>query len=202
VCICCYWKLEQNHELLNSYASCCYIVFYIVIKYLDLSDMGRNRDNDVVYGVLLFVLYLVIFSNMATNIIFIAPVIILFMIQLYSFTKHIKAGTEKLCKKSVIVNFADYFVAFAFEIICLIFESSGGRARSLDLDLKTAIKEVFFDWQTIIKLMDIKIAVVSVIIIVIAIIMLVFDYRNKRDVRNISGYLGFYLDHLLYALPI
>lgn len=73
---------------------------------------------------------------------------------------------------------------------------------SLDLDLKTAIKEAFFDWQTIIKLMDIKIAVVSVIIIVIAIIMLVFDYRNKRDVRNISGYLGFYLDHLLYALPI
>ncbi len=121
---------------------------------------------------------------MATNIIFIAPVIILFMIKLYSFTKHIKAGTEKLCKKSVFLNFADYFVAFAFEIICIIFGFSGERAGSLDFELKTAIKDVFFDWQTIITLMDIKIAIVSMIITVSAIIMMVFDYRNKRDVRK------------------
>lgn len=135
----------------------------------------KHRDKEFC-GLIFLMLYLAIFSNMAVNIILIAPIIVLFFNKGYQYLKQRKE--QKLTE--FVNNIKEYIVVALLELICLISEFSGGRASSLNFDIRLNIQEVIEDWKTIVMLVEKKYFVTSILIVIFA-FGIYFSRKNLSD---------------------
>lgn len=164
---------------------CLILALYFVQKYLfDSNSLLHNenlsdRQNIIKIGVMAFLIYLCIFSNMVCNIIIIAPFIYMFST---IFLRQIKdSGIKKVFSLSNIKRYALFIYVFGLELICLIFEYNGGRAQDLNFS-GGAICDIIIDIKYILVSMNKKVAVICVILIFSAI----FTYicRKRRNLIN------------------
>lgn len=152
-----------------------YLVPMLICAILGLLFL-LNRESMKINGIALLIIYLAIFSNMATNIVFLAPVIVCF---LYDFWQ--------CCRKRsrISVFFKEhklYIYIFVLEIINLVFEANGGRAGQLEFDLKKQLMETYGDLISLIRTINFKWASITVLLIAVAVIIAIKNRKNEDTV--------------------
>lgn len=164
---------------------CLMLALHFIQKYLFSKNsllLNENLNCERLYdqhnyyktGVVAFLIYLSIFSNMVCNIILIGPFIYMFVSILGG---QIKAyGVKKVFKVSNIKRYALFIYTFLLELICLIFEYNGGRAKSLTFNTESAIRDIVTDLKYIWVNINKKIAAVCIIVICSAI----FVYAQRK----------------------
>lgn len=141
-----------------------------ILGLLFLLNRGGMKTN----GIVLLMIYLAVFSNMATNIVFLAPALVCFLYDFGQWCRKKKGIRDFVSKHKI------YIYIFVLEIINLVFEANGGRAGQLEFDLKKQLTETCQDLITLAKTVNFKYAFFTVLCIAVAAIIAVKN-RKKDD---------------------
>lgn len=154
-------------------------------------------------GTVLAILYFTILSNMACNIVFIAPCTYIFLNRIYE-----KIRQQKV-KELISINFIKrnilYIYIFVIELVCLIFEANGGRASSLEVDWKTTFFNTISDLYSVLVKCNRVIVICATIVLVIALMLVFLNRKDKQEakIRNffrISWYSLLLVDFYMFFL--
>jgi len=147
-------KTEYNLFMLTASNLNCFInylvpaLFNSAFAMLCISLNLPNHTNKLKIshiGILLLITYLVIYSNMVVNVLFLAPIFVLFLENLY---KQFTVVDSKYRQKNKAFIF--YIIIFMLELINLYYEMNGGRAQDIEFHFRTQLLETIRDikWIT------------------------------------------------------
>lgn len=148
---------------------------------------NRNNKTIISIGGILVLLYFSILSNMACNIILIAPCTYIFLKRIFEKIKENKIReliSVRFIKRNII-----YIYLFMMELLCLIFEANGGRANSLEVNWATAFSRAIIDLYTVYSKSNKLVITCVTIIIVIALLLAFINRKNKQDI-SIKKFFG------------
>lgn len=150
---------------------CVSLVFYLLTIIDDNSknifSFTNSNYNQIQKTILVSVGYLAIFSNMVDNILLISVIVSLY---LFLFRKNF------FCIK----NFCEshfFIYLLILEVICLIFEANGGRAKSLEFNFYKNFIETFDDFLLIIKSINKTFIKSSLLLLIVALYLII----SKKD---------------------
>lgn len=146
-----------------------------------INAIKDNNKEFYRYGFLLLILYFAVFSNMASNIVLIAPCSYIMFARFVDYRKARIESAGQIQKVSAFIFLKRnilYCYIFALEIVTLFYEANGGRAESLDVDWKNAFSNTIKDLQWVYGQRNRLICACLGMICLIG-ILLIFTSRSK-----------------------
>lgn len=128
-------------------------------------------------GMILIALYFAVFSNMTSNIVLIAPCMVIFLCRMMNRVKDEGiVGVFKITfwKRNILL-----VTIFVLELICLIFEANGGRASSISVNWSTAFSDTYDDLKYVFSLRNPLVWVTMLIAIGCGTVLAIFEKKDE-----------------------
>ncbi len=112
---------------------CSSLGFSFIKKRMSMAQLATTDFNK---GIFFFLLYMAVFSNMASNIVLLAPIIYYFFADVFQLVKDASKSGKDRIHYLFVGQGGLYSIVIVLEMICLVYESQGGRANDLEMNLR------------------------------------------------------------------